>query len=84
VDADTGPAFTIENGSNLLLDGVTTAKPIAGSPVVRLTSTPGAILRDSRAFPGNGVFLSTGKGELRSISLSGNAFENAGTPTEER
>jgi hypothetical protein len=44
VNAERGPAFAIVSASNLELHGVTTRKPIAGSPVVRLTQTPGAVL----------------------------------------
>jgi hypothetical protein len=58
--------------------------PIAGAPVLRLAKSPGAILRDSRAFPGTGVFLSIGPGELGAVTLLGNLLEDAKTPTEER
>jgi hypothetical protein len=84
VNADGGAAFAIDHAANLLLDDVTTSKPIAASPVVRLTHSPGAILRASRASPGTGVFLSVGPGELRSVAQSGNELQNARSPTEER
>ena len=84
VNADGGAAFTIDHAANLLLDDVTTGKPIAASPVVRLTHSPGAILRASPASPGTGVFLSVGPGELRSVAQSGNELQNARSPTEER
>ncbi len=79
-----GAAFSIASASSLLLNDVTAGKPAAGSPVVRMTKSSGAILRDSRAFPGTGVFRSTGAGELKSITLTGNTLTNAVTPTEER
>jgi len=84
VNADSGAAVSIDSASNLLLDDISTRRPVAGSPVVRITKSPGAILRNSRAFPGTGVFLSTGAGELNSITLSGNTLTNAATPIEER
>ena len=74
----------LKRASNLELDGVTTRKPIAGSPVLRLTRTPGAMVRNSRAFPGTGVFLSAGPGELKSLHLEGNVLSAAKTPAEER
>ena len=83
LNADSGPVFAIETASNLELDGVTTRKPIAAAPVVRLTQTPGAVLRNSRAFPGTGIFLSAGPGELKSLHLVGNFLDNAKTPTDE-
>ena len=52
--------------------------------VLRLAKSPGAILRDSRAFPGTGAFLSIGPGELGAVTLLGNLLEDAKTPTEER
>ena len=83
VNAERGPAFAIETAANLELDGVTTRKPVAGSPVLRLTQVPGAIVRNSRAFPGTGTFLSAGAGELKSLHLEGNVLDNARTPVEE-
>src|ERR1035437_1460160 len=83
LNADRGPIFAIETSSNLELDGLTTRKPIAVSPVLRLTHTPGAVLRNSRAFPGTGIFLSAGPGELKSFHLEGNVLDNAKSPTEE-
>ena len=84
VSGDRGPAFSIESATNLELDGVTSRKPLAGSPVLRLTQAPGAILRNSRAFPGTGTFLSAGAGELKSLRLEGNILADARTATEER
>ena len=83
LNADRGPVFSIENASNLELSGVTTRKPVAGSPVLRLQRTPGAVVRNSRAFPGTATFLSAGPGELKSLHLVGNVLDNAGTPSEE-
>jgi hypothetical protein len=84
VNPDRGPAFAIERSANLELDDVSARKPAAGSPVLRLTESPGAILRNSRAFPGTERFLSTGPGELKSFHLEGNVLVNARTPAQER
>ena len=84
VNADSGSAFVIDDAANLMLDGIAAGKPIAASPVVRLTRSPGAILRNSRAFPGTEVFLSAGPGELKSVALLGNELQNAKLPTEEQ
>jgi polygalacturonase len=77
-----GPAFTVTHSNNLELDDVSARKPAPQSPVMRLEDTAGAIVRNCRAFPGTGVFLSTKKGELRNIVLQGNVLTNAGIPTE--
>ncbi|MHB1023567.1 MAG: glycoside hydrolase family 28 protein [Acidobacteriaceae bacterium] len=73
----TGPAFLVENSTNLELDHVSTRKPLADAPVIRLEATPGAIVRDSKAFPGTGTFLSTLPGELKSVLMEGNLLANA-------
>jgi polygalacturonase len=51
LNAPRGPIFEIQNASNLELDDLTTTRPIAGSPVLRLSQTPGAIVRNSPAGP---------------------------------
>jgi polygalacturonase len=84
INSQRGPAFGIGNASNLLLDDVSTRRPLPEIPVLRLTDCPRAILRDSRAFPQTGVFLSVGPGDLKSITLSGNLLEDARTPEDER
>jgi polygalacturonase len=83
VDSERGPAFTIANAANLLLDDVTSRKPVAGSPLIRMTNSQGAILEQSRAFPGTGTFLSTGKGELSTVRMLGNLLEDAKVAKEE-
>jgi polygalacturonase len=79
----TGPAFTVQHSSNLELDDVTTRMPVKNTPVIRLDDTPGAVVRNSRAFPGTDVFLCTGKGELKKIVLEGNALANAAIAARE-
>ena len=76
-----GPAFRMTHSTNLDLDDVSTRTPIQGTPVVRLEQTPGAVVRNSRAYPGTGVFLSTPEGELNSIVFQSNIMANAATPT---
>jgi hypothetical protein len=83
LNVERGPAFAITAASDLELDAVTTRLPVAGSPVVRLSGTPGAILRNSRAFPGTGTFLSAAPGELKSLSLENNILGAAATAAVE-
>ena len=79
-----GPAFRVENSTNLELDQVSTRKPLAGTPIIRLDGTPGAIVRDSKAMPGTDVFLSTAPGETKNLLIVGNLLGNAKTPQEEK
>jgi hypothetical protein len=41
-----GPAFTIQNASNLLLDDLSTREPLKASALLQLTNAPGAIMRN--------------------------------------
>ena len=84
LNSESGPAFKVENSTNLELDDVSTRNPHADTPVIRLDNTPGAIVRDSRAFPGTGTFLSTAPGELNNLFLEGNLLGEARTPQEEK
>jgi polygalacturonase len=45
LNADRGPAFSIESAANLELDDAGSSRPVAGSPTVRLTNAPGAVIR---------------------------------------
>jgi len=77
-----GPAFTATHVRNLELDDVAERKPLVDAPVIRLDDAAGAIVRNSRAFAGTGVFLSAGKEHLNQITLEGNALGAATIPTE--
>ena len=83
VNADGGPAFLIRDAKELELDHVSSRKPPADAPVVRLDRCPGAIVRASRAFQGTGTFLGVGPGELKSLVLEGNALGSARKATAE-
>ena len=84
VNADDGAAFLIRDSKELELDCVSTRKPLAGTPVIRLDNCPGAIVRNSRAFAGTGTFFSTAPGELKNIIIEGNILGAARYATEEK
>jgi polygalacturonase len=83
VNAESGPAFLMRDSKELELDDVTSNKPLPDVPVIRLDRCPGAIIRDSRAFPGTDTFLSVLPGELTKLILESNALKNAKTPQTE-
>ena len=83
INADSGPAFLVQDSKALELDGVTTRRPPADAPVVRLERCPGAIVRNSRAFAGTGTFLSVPPGELKEVALEGNMLGAAKKPAAE-
>lgn len=83
LDPINGPSFTIQHAANLELDNISTRKPLPGTPVVRLENSPGAIVRNCRAFPGTSVFLSGTSTDLKGLHLSGNFLENAHTAEQD-
>ena len=77
VDASTGTPFHVRDSEELELDGIC-ARPISkDTPVVRLERCPNAIIRNSRAFPGTGTFLSVAPGELKDVALKDNVLDHA-------
>ena len=84
VNAEGGPSLTVDNASNLLMEDVTSRQPVSGSPVMRMTRSLGSIMRDSRAFPGTGTFLSADPEGFKTIHLMENILDDAKVPTEGR
>jgi hypothetical protein len=76
-----GPAFLIRKSTNLEIDAIQSRLP-AAAPVLRLDDCPGAIIRDSRAWPGTDVFLSTQPGAKYILHEKDQL--NARTPTQEK
>ena len=82
-NARSGPAFLVKDSKELEMDAVSTRAPLRETPVIRLEHCPDAIVRNSKAFPGTGTFLSAPPGELQKILLQGNALDQAQKATEE-
>jgi hypothetical protein len=75
-----GPAFLIRKSTNLEIDAIQSRLPSA-APVLRLDDCPAAIIRDSRAWPGTDVFLSTQPGAKYILHEKDQL--NAKSPTQE-
>ncbi len=84
INAEKGPAFLIRNSKELELDNVETSKPLPNTPVIRIASSPFAIVRNSKTFPGTDIFLSTPPGQLKDIVMVGNITNLAKKITEEQ
>lgn len=82
MNPEVGPAFAAAHVRNLELDDVAERKPLADAPVIRLDDAANAVVRNSRAFAGTGVFLSVGKKQLKQTTLEGNALGAARIPAE--
>jgi hypothetical protein len=83
MDSEDGMPFRIRDSSGLEMNGVSTRKPLAAVPVIRLDRCTGAVVRASRAFAGTGTFLSTDPGGLKHVATEGNALGKARKAAEE-
>jgi hypothetical protein len=72
INAEKGPAFCVSKSQDTELDNVSSPKPLTNTPVIRIDSSKGAIVRNCKAFQGTDIFLSTGTGQLKDMTLSGN------------
>lgn len=80
LNVEAGPVFQIAHSANVELDHVSTRKPLPNAPLIRLEEAPGTIVRDSKAHPGSGVFVSTHAGEFHDVVLVNDS--TAGAKTE--
>ena len=83
INAEKGPAFIVRKSKETELDNVSTSKPLANTPVIRIESSLGAIVRNCKTYPDTDIFLSTAPKELKDIVLIGNITGNAKKVTEE-
>jgi polygalacturonase len=83
INAEKGPAFIVSKAKELELDNVSTSKPLANTPVIRIETSPAAIVRNCKAYEGTDIFLSTTPDNLKNIILTGNVTGNAKKVTEE-
>jgi polygalacturonase len=83
INAETGVPFLIRDATGLDLDGVQTRTPKAGVPVVRLDRSKSVSLRNTVAWSGTGVFLSLASGMKGAVTLTGDDFTAAATPSRE-
>ena len=72
-------AVEVARSSEVTLDGLVTrqAHPGAATPAVVLQDVDGATVRDCRALPGTGLFLSVRGAASRAVRLFGNDFAEA-------
>jgi polygalacturonase len=83
VNPESGIPFLIRDSSDLDLDGVQTRAPQKGVPVVRLDRCERVWLRNSIAWPGTDIFLSTAPGAMGQVVQAGNVLGAAATPSKE-
>ncbi len=80
VDAARGAAFAFDTTDNLVLDGVTSARPVATSPVIRLSASDDIAVEACRAAPGTGTFLEVAGAPPARLLLANNDLTRAAHP----
>ena len=77
INAESGPAYLVRKSKELELDNVSTTKPLKDTPVIRIDSSPDALVRNCRTYPGTDVFLSASPDEMKDIIMKGNITNNS-------
>jgi len=80
VDAAHGSAFAFATTQGLVLDGITSAHPGAGSPVIHLDASDDILLQGSRAAAGTGTFLEVTGARPARLHLLSNELSQAANP----
>ena len=71
-----GASFEIENSSNLILDNVATMKPIANTPLIKLTDVSNMAITNNFPMFTTDVFLDVDGVKTKGIFLKNNIFNN--------
>ncbi len=82
VNTELGPVIKAENVSNIIVNGVKSFKPLAGTAIVDFTNVKDAFLYNSFPAVGTDVFLKVKGDKSAGITLNGNNFNNVKTPVE--
>jgi polygalacturonase len=75
VNVQKGSAVVTENVKGIELDAIKTNKPLPGVPVVSMTNTEGAFIRNCRPVLGTDLFLQLKGKQTDRILLKGNSFD---------
>ena len=75
VNVQKGSAVVTENVNAIELDAVKTNKPLAGIPVIAMTNTENAFIRNCRPVTGTDIFLQLKGKQTNHILLQGNSFD---------
>jgi len=75
VNVQKGSAVITENVNGIELDAVKTNQPLAGVPVIYMTNTKNAFIRNCRPLVGTDIFLQLKGKQTNHILLQGNSFD---------
>lgn len=79
VNAEMGAAFKVLNSKNMILENVSTAKPIKDTPVVKLDNASNIMINNNFQMYPTDVFLEANGAGTKSIFLKNNVFEHVKT-----
>lgn len=77
VNTETGPALTASTIDGLEIDGVTTTKPHAGTPVFQFDKVMNVFVHSCVAPPGTETFLRVDESSVDAVTLDGNNLKPA-------
>ncbi|WP_264535192.1 glycoside hydrolase family 28 protein [Flavobacterium sp. N1736] len=79
INTTIGASFKIEDAQNLILDNVSTAKPLANTPVIKLTNVSNMMINNNFPMFATDVFLEADGKATKDIFLKNNVFNHVKT-----
>lgn len=79
VNTTLGASFKIENSKNIILDNVSTAKPISEKPVISLDNVSNIFIHNNFPMEETDVFIEAIGKETKDVYLKNNVFSNVKT-----
>lgn len=80
IDTEIGAAFSVINSKNLIFDNVSTSKPLADVPVIKIDNASNILLNNNFQMYPTDLFLEVDGTDSRAIYMKNNVFENVKTP----
>jgi hypothetical protein len=77
VNTKTGPALLVEKTIRLDIDGLTSAKPIADMPLIKLNNVQDVLMRNSWPFAGTKIFAVINGADTKNVKLLNNELGEA-------
>jgi hypothetical protein len=77
VNTKTGPALSAEKTERLDIDGLTSAKPLAGVPLIKLVNVQNVLLRNCWPFASTNIFASITGADTKNVKLVNNELGDA-------
>jgi polygalacturonase len=75
INTSAGPAIKGENVKNLVLDGVKSQSPVAGTPAILLTNAEDVFVYNCSPVPGTDIFLQLAGDKTKQVTLRSNNFK---------